>query len=89
MPKLKSRLREIAELGEFEEMKSFMLKSMEDHWLSQGMERGVTVGVERARADERDLLCRQARRKFGGRGSGSPVCADRRGDRPESPCRDR
>ena len=67
VPKLKSRLREIAELGEFEEMKSFMLKSMEDHWLSQGMERGVTVGVERARADERDLLCRQARRKFGGR----------------------
>ena len=83
VPKLKARLREIAELGEFEEMKSFMLKSMEDHWLAQGMERGVahgmergvaqgmeqgvTVGMERARADERELLCRQACRKFGGR----------------------
>ena len=73
VPRLKSRLKEIAELGEFEEMKSFMLKSMEDHWLGQGvtvgMERGVTMGMERARADERELLCRQARRKFGGRGA--------------------
>ena len=59
VPKLKARLSEIAELGELQEMKSFMLKSMEDHWLGQGM--------ERARADERELLCRQARRKFGGR----------------------
>ena len=72
VPSLKDRLREIAELGEFEEMKkSFMLQSMVDHWLEQGMargvERGVTEGVARARADERALLCRQADRKFGGR----------------------
>ena len=64
VPKLKARLREIAELGEFEDMKSFMLKSMEDHWLGQGMERGVTVGMEQARAEERARLCELARRKF-------------------------
>ena len=64
MPKLKARLREIAELGEFEDMKSFMLKSMEDHWLGQGMERGVTVGMEQARAEERARLRELARRKF-------------------------
>ena len=64
VPKLKARLREIAELGELQEMKSFMLKSMEDHWLGQGMERGVIVGMEQARADERARLCEQARRKF-------------------------
>ena len=71
VPRLKDRLREIAELGEFEEMKSFMLQSMVDHWLEQGMaqgvERGVTEGVARARADERARLCRLAGRKFGGR----------------------
>ena len=71
VPGLRARLRDIAELGEFEEMKSFMLQSMVDHWLEQGMaqgvERGVTEGVARARADERALLCRQAGRKFGGR----------------------
>ena len=64
VPKLKTKLREIAELGEFEDMKSFMLKSMEDHWLGQGMERGVTVGMEQARAEERARLCELARRKF-------------------------
>ncbi len=81
---LKDRLWEIAELGEFEEMKkSFMLQSMTDHWLeqgveqgvqqgmaqgmAQGVERGVTEGMALARADERALLCRQAGRKFGGR----------------------
>ena len=76
VPNLKDRLREIAELGEFEEMKkSFMLQSMIDHWLeqgvergmAQGVERGVTEGVARARAEERARLCRQADRKFGGR----------------------
>ena len=71
VPRLKDRLRDIAELGEFEEMKSFMLKSMVDHWLEQGMargvERGVTEGVARARADERARLCRLVGRKFGGR----------------------
>ena len=56
MPKLKARLRETAELGEFEDMKSFMLKSMEEHWLGQGM--------EQARAGERARLCELARRKF-------------------------
>ena len=75
-PELIDRLREIAELGEFEEMKkSFMLQSMIDHWLEQGMERGMAQGVERglnegvarARADERARLCRLAGRKFGGR----------------------
>ena len=45
-------------------MKSFMLKSMEDHWLGQGMKRGVTVGMEQARAEERARLCELARRKF-------------------------
>ena len=84
VPQLRGRLREIAELGEFEEMKkSFMLQSMVDHWLEQGMEqgmaqgveqgmaqgveRGVTEGMVRARADERARLCRLAGRKFGGR----------------------
>ena len=75
VPGLMDKLREIAELGEFEEMKSFMLKSMVDHWLEQGMERGMAQGVERgvsegvaqARADERARLCRLAGRKFGGR----------------------
>ena len=83
VPGLRARLLEIAELGEFEEMKSFMLKSMVDHWLeqgvargleqgveqgvAQGMERGVSEGVARARADERARLCRLAGRKFGGR----------------------
>ncbi|MXW52189.1 MAG: hypothetical protein F4X81_15015 [Gammaproteobacteria bacterium] len=62
VPKMKSKLRKIAELGEFQEMKSFMLKSMVDHWLAEGRELGVT----QARADERALLCRQAGRKFGG-----------------------
>ena len=59
VPKLKSKLRKIAELGEFQEMKSFMLKTMVDHWLAEG--------AAQARADERALLCRQADRKFGGR----------------------
>ena len=68
VPGLIDRLRDIAELGEFEEMKkSFMLQSMVNHWLEQGMERGVSEGVARARADERARLCRQAGRKFGGR----------------------
>lgn len=40
-------------------MKSFMLKTMVDHWLAEG--------AAQARADERALLCRQADRKFGGR----------------------
>ena len=66
VPKLKSKLRKIAELGEFQEMKSFMLKSMVDHWLAEGRERGVTEGVARARANERALLCQLAGRKFGG-----------------------
>ena len=65
VPKLKRRLREIAELGEFQEMKSFMLKSMVDHWLAEGRERGVIEGVARGRADERALLCQLAGRKFG------------------------
>ena len=58
VPKLKSKLRRIAELGEFQEMKSFMLKSMVDHWLA--------AGRAEARADERALLCQLAGRKFGG-----------------------
>ena len=39
-------------------MKSFMLKSMVDHWLA--------AGRAEARADERALLCQLAGRKFGG-----------------------
>ena len=66
VPKLKSKLRKIAELGEFQEMKSFMLKSMVDHWLAEGRELGVTEGMAQARADERALLCQLAGRKFGG-----------------------
>lgn len=59
-------------------MKSLVLKSMEDYWqgqvaeaaaqgMAQGVNRGEARGMERARADERALLCRQAGRKFGGR----------------------
>ena len=58
VPKLKSKLRKIAELGEFQEMKSFMLKTMVDHWLAEG--------AAQARADERARLCQLAGRKFGG-----------------------
>ena len=47
-------------------MKSFMLKSMVDHWLAEGRELGVTEGRAQARADERALLCQLAGRKFGG-----------------------
>ena len=51
VPGLIDRLREIAELGEFEEMKkSFMLQSMVDHWLEQGMARGMAQGVEQGMA---------------------------------------
>lgn len=39
-------------------MKSFMLKTMVDHWLAEG--------AAQARADERALLCQLAGRKFGG-----------------------
>ena len=73
VPKLKTKLRKIAELGELQAMKSLVLKSMVDYWLAEGetrgVERGVTEGVVQARADERALLCRQAGRKFGGRAS--------------------
>ena len=48
---LKDRLWEIAELGEFEEMKkSFMLQSMIDHWLEQGVEQGVQQGMAQGMA---------------------------------------
>ena len=56
--RLKGELRKIAELGELQDMKSLVLKSMEDYWQGQ---------VAEARADERALLCRQAGRKFGER----------------------
>ena len=65
-PKLKSQLRKIAELGELQQMKSLVLKSMEDYW--QGLvDQEAARTLERARADERARLCRQAGRKFGGR----------------------
>ena len=79
VPKLKDKLTQIAELGELQDMKSLVLKSMVDYWMaegmakgkargvSEGMARGVTEGLARARADERALLCRQADRKFGNR----------------------
>ena len=78
VPMLKSQLNKIAELGELQDMKSLVLKSMEDYWqgqvaeaaaqgMAQGVNRGEARGMERARADERALLCRQAGRKFGGR----------------------
>ena len=51
VPKLKSRLRQIAELGELQEMKSLVLKSMIDYWMAEGMAkgeaRGVSKGMER------------------------------------------
>ena len=69
VPKLKSKLRKIAELGELRDMKSLVLKSMEDYWLAEGMARGMERGVAQARADERARLCRLAGRKFGKRAS--------------------
>ena len=73
-PKLKSQLRKIAELGELQDMKSLVLKSMEDYWqglvdqgVAQGMAQGVARGMQRARTDERERLCRLAGRKFGRR----------------------
>ena len=69
-PKLKSQLRKIAELGELQDMKSLVLKSMEDYWqgqVDQGVAQGVARGLQRARADERARLCRLAGRKFGRR----------------------
>ena len=59
VPKLKGRLKEIAELGEYQEMKSLVLKSMVDYWLAEGR--------AQARADERARLCQMAGRKFGRR----------------------
>ena len=65
-PNLKSQLKEIAELGELQDMKSLVLKSMEDYW--QGLvDQEAARTLERARADERARLCRLAGRKFGGR----------------------
>ena len=65
-PKLKSQLKEIAELEELQDMKSLVLKSMEDYW--QGLvDQEAARTLERARADERARLCRLAGRKFGGR----------------------
>lgn len=65
-PELKSQLTEIAELGELQDMKSLVLKSMEDYW--QGLvDQEAARTLERARADERARLCRLAGRKFGGR----------------------
>ena len=66
VPKLKSKLSKIAELGELQDMKSLVLKSMEDYWQGQ-VAQGVAQATERARADERALLRRQAKRKFGNR----------------------
>ena len=73
VPNLKGKLRRIVVLKEFQEVKSLVLKSMENYWREQGfgrcmaqaIEQSIEVGVERARADERALLCRLARRKFG------------------------
>ena len=68
------KLRRNVELGEFQVVKSFMLKSMENYWQEQGFGRCMTqaikwsieLGIERARIDERALLCQLAGRKFGG-----------------------
>ena len=71
VPNLKDRLTEIVELGEFQDMKSLMLKSMQDYWQEQGFERSMAQAaewrIELAQADERALLCRMVRRKFGRR----------------------
>ena len=64
---LEAELLRIVELGEVQEVKTLMMKSMVDHWLAEGEERGIKRGEARARADERRLLCRQAGRKFGER----------------------
>ncbi|MYE51009.1 MAG: Rpn family recombination-promoting nuclease/putative transposase [Gammaproteobacteria bacterium] len=71
VPNLKDRLTEIVELGEFQDMKSLMLKSMQDYWQEQGFERSMAQAaewrLELAQADERARLCRMVRRKFGRR----------------------
>ncbi|MDD9961587.1 MAG: Rpn family recombination-promoting nuclease/putative transposase [Gammaproteobacteria bacterium] len=71
VPNLKDRLTEIVELGEFQDMKSLMLKSMQDYWQEQGFERSMAQAakwrIELAQADERARLCRMVRRKFGRR----------------------
>ncbi|MCY3795287.1 MAG: Rpn family recombination-promoting nuclease/putative transposase [Gammaproteobacteria bacterium] len=60
---LEPELMRIVELGEVQEVKTLMMKSMVDHWLAEGEERGI----ERVRADQRAQLSRLAGRKFGGR----------------------
>jgi len=60
---LELELMRIVELGEVQEVKTLMMKSMVDHWLAEGEARGI----EQARADQRAQLSRLAGRKFGGR----------------------
>ena len=50
VPKLKSRLRQIAELGELQDIKSLVLKSMIDYWMAEGMAKGKARGVSEGMA---------------------------------------
>ena len=63
VPKLKSKLRKIAELGELRDMKSLVLKSMEDYWLAEGMARGMERGEARGmeRGEARGMARGEAR----------------------------
>ena len=55
---LEPELVRIAELGEVQEVKTLVMKSMVDHWIAEG--------EARVRADQRAQLRRLASRKFGG-----------------------
>ena len=39
-------------------------KQWEAEWLQQGIEQGINQGIDQGLAQERELLCRMAERKF-------------------------
>ena len=86
VPNLKDRLTEIVDLGEFQDMKSLMLKSMQDYWQEQGFERSMAQAakwrIELAQADERALLVPDGAPEVRQAGGGAACRADPRGDRP-------
>ena len=67
LPPLAELERALAERrgGEMATLLDARLRAWRDELVAQGIEEGQARGVERGRADERALLCRQAARRFG------------------------
>ena len=55
------------ESGELEDYLAAGREALKDRYRAEGMEQGMEQGMERGLAQERDLLCRQAGRKFDAR----------------------